>query len=174
MKTVEIGEATHSLADYVQALQTEPLVITNQGTPTAVILPLTNVDLESIALSTNPEFIALIERSRARAREEGELSAAEMRRRVLDMPGGRAAGTRGKRGLTDRWEKTGTERGENGDGVHLASGRKPVSFLRKAFPRSTAFVKTMRNARRDTRGRQIGRLPGRLPCTGGALPRLEC
>jgi hypothetical protein len=47
---------------------------------------LTNVDLESVSLGTNPEFIALIERSRARAREEGELSAAEMRRRVLDRP----------------------------------------------------------------------------------------
>jgi hypothetical protein len=51
-----------------------------------VILPLINVDWESIALSTNPEFIALIERSRARAREEGTVSAAEMRRRVLGMP----------------------------------------------------------------------------------------
>jgi prevent-host-death family protein len=86
MKTVELGEATHPLADYVQGVQTEPLVITDKGTPTAVILPLSNVDLESIALSTNPEFIALIERSRARARKEGTISAAEMRRRVLDMP----------------------------------------------------------------------------------------
>ncbi len=62
------------------------MVITDHGTPTAVILPLVNVDLESIALNTNPEFIALIERSRARARVEGGVSAAEMRRRVLDMP----------------------------------------------------------------------------------------
>jgi antitoxin (DNA-binding transcriptional repressor) of toxin-antitoxin stability system len=86
MKTVEIGEAIHPLADYVQGVQTEPLVITVQGTPMAVILPLVNVDLESIALSTIPEFIAQIERSRARARKEGELLAAEMRRRVQDMP----------------------------------------------------------------------------------------
>ncbi len=68
MKTVEITEATHPLADYLPGVQTEPLVITDQGTPTAVILPLTNVDLESIALGTNPEFLALIERSRDRAR----------------------------------------------------------------------------------------------------------
>jgi antitoxin (DNA-binding transcriptional repressor) of toxin-antitoxin stability system len=86
MKTVEITEATHPLADYLPGIQAEPLVITDQGTPTAVILPLTNVDLESLSLGTNPEFLALIERSRARARDEGELSAAEMRRRVLDMP----------------------------------------------------------------------------------------
>jgi antitoxin (DNA-binding transcriptional repressor) of toxin-antitoxin stability system len=86
MKTVEIAEATSPLADYIPGLRTEPLVITEHGTPTAVMLPLNDVDLESIAMSTNPEFIALIERSRARARAEGELSADEMRRRVLDMP----------------------------------------------------------------------------------------
>jgi antitoxin (DNA-binding transcriptional repressor) of toxin-antitoxin stability system len=86
MKTVEIAEATSPLADYIPGLRTEPLVITEHGTPTAVMLPLNDVDLESIAMSTNPEFIARIERSRARARAEGELSADEMRRRVLDMP----------------------------------------------------------------------------------------
>jgi antitoxin (DNA-binding transcriptional repressor) of toxin-antitoxin stability system len=86
MKTVEIAEATSPLADYIPGVRTEPLVITDQGTPTAVMLPLDNVDLESIAMSTNPEFIALIERSRARAREEGEVPADEMRRRVLGMP----------------------------------------------------------------------------------------
>ncbi len=84
MKTIEIGEATHPLAEYVQGVHAEPLVITDQGTPTAVILPLTKVDLEGVALSSNPEFLALIERSRARAREQGELSATEIRGRVLD------------------------------------------------------------------------------------------
>ena len=86
MKTVEIAEATSPLADYIPGVRMEPLVITDQGIPTAVMLPLDDVDLESIAMSTNPEFIALIERSRARAREEGEVSADEMRRRVLDRP----------------------------------------------------------------------------------------
>jgi hypothetical protein len=48
------------------------------------VLPLENADLETIALGTNPAFLALIERSRSRAQEEGEISAEEMRRRVLD------------------------------------------------------------------------------------------
>jgi antitoxin (DNA-binding transcriptional repressor) of toxin-antitoxin stability system len=86
MKTIEITEANLPLADDLPGVQTEPLIITDRGTPTAVILPLVNVDLESLTLGTNPEFIALIERSRARARDEGELSAAEMRQRVLDRP----------------------------------------------------------------------------------------
>ena len=93
MKTLEIGEATRPLADYISGVPTEPLVITDHGTPTAVLLPLASTDLETIALSTNPDFIALIERSRIRAAAEGGLSIAEMRRRVLDascdpIPGG--------------------------------------------------------------------------------------
>ncbi len=81
---LEIVDATGPLADDVPGVRTEPLIITDRGTPTAVMLPLDHVDLESIAPSTNPEFIALVERSRSRAREQGEPSADEMRRRVLD------------------------------------------------------------------------------------------
>ena len=80
MKTIELGEATDPLADYVEGVQSEPLVITDHGTPTAVILTLIGTDLETDSLSTNPDFIALIERSRARSREDGTISSAEMRR----------------------------------------------------------------------------------------------
>jgi hypothetical protein len=51
-----------------------------------VILPLTDADPESVALSTNLEFIALLERSRAHGGEESGLSAAVMHRRILEMP----------------------------------------------------------------------------------------
>ena len=83
MKTIEIGDATNPLADYIEGVQSEPLVITDHGTPTAVILPLVGTDLETISLSTNPDFIALIERSRSRNRLEGGIPSAEMRRRIL-------------------------------------------------------------------------------------------
>ena len=39
-------------------------------------------DLETVALSTHPDFLALIERSRARHRAEGGISSEEMRRRL--------------------------------------------------------------------------------------------
>jgi hypothetical protein len=83
LKTIEIDDASSPLADYLEQARTEPLVFTDHGAPTAIILSLVNADLETVALSTNPEFIALIERSRARTQAEGGLSAAEMRRRVL-------------------------------------------------------------------------------------------
>ena len=37
-------------------------------------------DYETVPLSTNPEFIAMLERSRARGREEGGFSTEEMRK----------------------------------------------------------------------------------------------
>ncbi|MGE5445611.1 MAG: hypothetical protein ACM3SR_13630 [Ignavibacteriales bacterium] len=39
-------------------------------------------DLETVTISTNPQFIALIERSRARQKSEGGISSTEMRRRL--------------------------------------------------------------------------------------------
>jgi hypothetical protein len=40
-----------------------------------------NENLETVVLSTNEEFLRLIERSRTRVREEGAVSSEEMRRR---------------------------------------------------------------------------------------------
>ena len=86
MKTIEIAAATESLAAYAREAKNEPLLVTENGTPTAVLLPLENSDVESVSLSTNKAFIALIERSRARARIEGGISPAEMRRRLENSP----------------------------------------------------------------------------------------
>jgi len=38
--------------------------------------------METVSLSNNPKFIALVERSRARQKKEGGISIQEMRRRL--------------------------------------------------------------------------------------------
>ena len=81
MKFIEQTDATAPLADYAAAIGTGPLVVTNHGQPVAVLVPIENADMETVALSTNPEFLGLIERSRARTRAEGGISSEEMRRR---------------------------------------------------------------------------------------------
>ena len=86
MKTIEIAAATDSLAAYAREAKDEPLLVTENGTPTAVLLPLENSDVECVSLSTNKAFIALIARSRTRARIEGGISSAEMRRRLENAP----------------------------------------------------------------------------------------
>lgn len=81
MKSVAITEANRALADYAREAQHETLVVTRRGKPMAAVVPIRGVDLESLAVSTNPDFIALIERARARSKETGGISLQEMKRR---------------------------------------------------------------------------------------------
>jgi prevent-host-death family protein len=82
MKIVEIAEAQATLAEYASGLTEEPVIITSNGQPIAALVTLENVDMETISLSTNPKFIELIERSRAKRRSEDGVSSAEMRRKL--------------------------------------------------------------------------------------------
>ncbi|MHC4176114.1 MAG: type II toxin-antitoxin system prevent-host-death family antitoxin [Planctomycetota bacterium] len=82
MKVVEKADAMRSLADYAGEIDSGPVVVTNQGRPVAALVPIENADLETVALSTNRQFLDLIERSRTRLRAEGSVSSEEMRRRL--------------------------------------------------------------------------------------------
>jgi antitoxin (DNA-binding transcriptional repressor) of toxin-antitoxin stability system len=81
MKIIEKVNATGTLAEYAADIESGPVIVTSHGQPVAALVPLENVDLETVALSTNRQFLDLIERSRARVRAEGGLSSEEMRRR---------------------------------------------------------------------------------------------
>ena len=82
MKTLEISQATAPLADYAREVREEPVVVTMDGKPIAALVAIENADAETVKLSTNPDFLALIERSRARQRADGGISSNEMRRRL--------------------------------------------------------------------------------------------
>jgi antitoxin (DNA-binding transcriptional repressor) of toxin-antitoxin stability system len=82
MKTLEVAQATTPLADYAEDVKNEPLILTINGKPIAALIPLENVDLETVTLSTHPQFLALIERSRTRQKTGGGISSEEMRRRL--------------------------------------------------------------------------------------------
>ena len=82
MKTIELVQATAPLAEYAQEASKELIIITVGGKPVAALVPIENADLETVTLSTHPQFLALIERSRARQKAEGGISSAEMRRRL--------------------------------------------------------------------------------------------
>jgi hypothetical protein len=81
MKLVEKVDAIHTLAEYATNMQSGPVVVMEQGCPVAVLVPIENADLETISLSTNQQFIDLIERSRVQASQEGGISSQAMRRR---------------------------------------------------------------------------------------------
>ena len=79
MKVIKITNAT--LAEYAAEIDDGPVIVTSEGRPVAALVSLENIDLETVSLSTNREFLALIERSRASVRNSGGLQSDEMRRR---------------------------------------------------------------------------------------------
>ena len=82
MKSVEMKQATATLADYAREVDKEPVIVTERGRPVAALMPIRNADRETVTLSTHPQFLALIERSRSRHETAGGISSAEMRRRL--------------------------------------------------------------------------------------------
>lgn len=82
MNTIELVQATASLAEYAKNVSQGPLIVTVKGKPTAALVSIENADAETVTLSTSPQFIALIECSRVRQAAEGGISSAEMRRRL--------------------------------------------------------------------------------------------
>lgn len=82
VKTLDLAEATGSLADFARQADHQTTVVTCEGTPIAVVVPIDNADLETITLSQNPQFLAIIERSRICHEREGGISSDEMRRRL--------------------------------------------------------------------------------------------
>ena len=82
MKSLKLSEVTGSLSDYARKGLREPVVVTKDGKPVVAVMPLTKYDdWESVLLSTNPKFMAIIERSRANARARRPLSLEDVRRK---------------------------------------------------------------------------------------------
>jgi len=79
MKTLAVSTASRSLAEYANELDDEVVLLTKRNRPFAAIVPLRNVDRETLALSTHPGFLALIERSRRQVAAGKTLSFEEMR-----------------------------------------------------------------------------------------------
>jgi len=82
MKTVEMTKAKSSLAEYAREAKKGPVMVTAEGKPVALLVSIRNADRETVSLSNNPQFLALIERSRARHQSQGGIPAEEMRHRL--------------------------------------------------------------------------------------------
>ena len=82
MRTIDIAKATGQLREYAELVGKEPVVVTRSGKPIAAVIGVDDFDYESLSLSTNPQFIELIARSRARLEREGGIPAAEVRQQL--------------------------------------------------------------------------------------------
>jgi PHD/YefM family antitoxin component YafN of YafNO toxin-antitoxin module len=83
MKTIELLTATKSLAEYANEIGDEIVVLTADNKPVAAIVSLKHIDSEALALSTNDEFMAIIEQARKEIAAGHTMSLDEMKRAVL-------------------------------------------------------------------------------------------
>jgi len=81
MKVIDKTDATATLAEYAAEIGSGPVIVTSEGRPFAALVSIENTDLETVSLSTNRDFLDLIERSRARVAAEGGIPSDQMRRR---------------------------------------------------------------------------------------------
>ncbi len=92
MRKVSVAQASDSLGKYAAELKDEIVVVTKGKRAVAALVPLANVDRDSLALSTHPEFLALIRKARAEIKAGRTISLQEIRTRVL--PRKKAANSR--------------------------------------------------------------------------------
>lgn len=86
MKKISLAKASRSLAQYAAELTDDIIVVTKGKRPFAALVPLKNVDRESLALSTHPEFMRLVTRARRQFAAGRSITLEEMRIRVRKMP----------------------------------------------------------------------------------------
>jgi antitoxin (DNA-binding transcriptional repressor) of toxin-antitoxin stability system len=82
VKRINLTSAQRPLADYAAELRDEILVLTKGDRAVAAIVPLRNVDRESLVLSQHPEFLKIIARSRAEFATGRKLTLEQMKRAV--------------------------------------------------------------------------------------------
>ena len=82
MTKVEFKKASGPLSEYAKKARKEPITVIKGGKPFAAVVPIRNADEETVALSTNRKFLKIIDRSQARVKKEGSISANELRRRL--------------------------------------------------------------------------------------------
>ena len=83
MRKLPLAQASQPLAKYAAELKNDIVVVTKGKRVIAALVPLKNVDRESLALSTHPEFLALVKKARAEIGAGRSVSLDEMRARVL-------------------------------------------------------------------------------------------
>jgi PHD/YefM family antitoxin component YafN of YafNO toxin-antitoxin module len=80
VKMIELTKATEPLAEYVKTIEGEPVVIVHRGYALVALVPLDNMDYESIELANNPRFLAILAEARASYTCKGGVPSEEVKK----------------------------------------------------------------------------------------------
>jgi antitoxin (DNA-binding transcriptional repressor) of toxin-antitoxin stability system len=99
VKTIKLSQASRPLSEYAADLRDEIVVLTERNRAVAAIVPLKKADRELVALSGHPEFLKIIERSRADLRSGRVMSLEAMKNelKVRQSPNRRLQPTKARR-----------------------------------------------------------------------------
>ena len=86
MKTLEMSQATGELSSYAEQVRKEPVIVTHRCKPVTALVPIENADLETVSLSTDPRFLALIERSQTLYKPNKKIPLSEIRQKYKRKP----------------------------------------------------------------------------------------
>lgn len=83
MKTIELSTASMPFSAYAEEFVNEEVILTLNGQVIAVVIALKDLDPESLLLSTNPVFMAIIQQAREEFKTGKTVSLEEMKREML-------------------------------------------------------------------------------------------
>ncbi len=113
MKAIQLPKELQPFVEVAEAGDEEPVVFTEKKRPVAMLVSLRKVDRESLALSTNPEFLRMIEAARKEIRAGQITSLEEVERKLRGAtPNKAAALDRGHVAVRKKREKARSGRGE--------------------------------------------------------------
>ena len=81
MKAMKLPKELQSFLDVAESAEEETLVFTKKKRPVAALISLRKVDRESLALSTNPQFLKIIESSRKQVRKGKTISLEALQKK---------------------------------------------------------------------------------------------
>lgn len=82
MKVVPVEGATLTLPQLEELVKNGPVILTRNGQPLLAVNDVSGSDWESVALASNPQFLAIIEESRRSYRDEGGIPLDDLRREL--------------------------------------------------------------------------------------------
>ena len=97
MKAIQLPRELQPFVEFAEAGGEEPLVFTEKKRPVAMLVSLRKVDWESLALSTNLEFLRIIETARKEIRAGQTTSLEEVERKLRGATPNKAAAVRSVR-----------------------------------------------------------------------------